>query len=339
MAEDTNRRGFLNKTLLGAVGAGAVLGSEENRMLAAMADQKPAATPPKPDIPTTPLPCGKIGKLTISRLILGGNLIGGWAHSRDLIYVSKLFKAYNTKAKIFETIELSQACGINAVQLDPRDATEVIEYNRTHSTPIQMLMCYSPNVDPVKTRDEIKRLVDQGVAALHCHGGVADQFVMKGQIDVIAKAVEMVKAEGLPAGVSSHSLETPLACEKNNIGADYYMKTFHLDRYWSATPEAGREEWCWYKPMSGDHAKYFDNMFCLDPEKTAAFMETVKKPWIAFKIMAAGAIHPHVAFAHAFRGGADFVLAGMFDFQVEADVRLTIEALAKTKKRKRAWCA
>ena len=55
------------------------------------------------------MPCGKIGNVTISRLFIGGNLIGGWAHSRDLIYVSKLFKAYNTEAKIFETLELRRA--------------------------------------------------------------------------------------------------------------------------------------------------------------------------------------------------------------------------------------
>lgn len=33
------------------------------------------------------LPMGKIGDLEVSRLFMGGNLIGGWAHARDLIYV------------------------------------------------------------------------------------------------------------------------------------------------------------------------------------------------------------------------------------------------------------
>ena len=39
-------------------------------------------------------------------------------------------------------------------------------------------------------------------------------------------------------------------------------------------------------------------------------LETVEKPWVAFKVMAAGAIHPRVGFHYAFRGGADFVIAG-----------------------------
>ncbi len=41
------------------------------------------------------IPKGKIGDLELSRMIAGGNLMGGWAHSRDLMYVNKLVKAYH----------------------------------------------------------------------------------------------------------------------------------------------------------------------------------------------------------------------------------------------------
>ena len=74
---------------------------------------KPKTPPPQ----TAKMPTGKIGNLDISRLIIGGNLIGGWAHSRDLIYVSKLFKAYNTQEKIFETLALAEQHGINTILL------------------------------------------------------------------------------------------------------------------------------------------------------------------------------------------------------------------------------
>ena len=59
-------------------------------------------------------------------------------------------------------------------------------------------------------------------------------------------------------------------------------------------------------------------------------MATIKKPWVAFKVMAAGAIHPNVAFPNAYRNGADFIVAGMFDFQVEQDVKIAIEGLHKS---------
>ena len=54
--------------------------------------------------PETEMPCGTIGKVKISRLLLGGNLIGGWMHSRDLAYVGSLFRAYVTEEKIQDVV-------------------------------------------------------------------------------------------------------------------------------------------------------------------------------------------------------------------------------------------
>ena len=60
-------------------------------------------------------------------------------------------------------------------------------------------------------------------------------------------------------------------------------------------------------------------------------MKTVAKPWVAFKVMAAGAIPAQVGINHAFQHGADFVIAGMFDFQLAADVEIVVKALKRTK--------
>ena len=111
---------------------------EEKTLLAAMQDGAAQAGPsatskPKTDIPPGSLPCGKIGNVSLSRLLIGGNLIGGWAHSRDLMYASKLFTSYNTEAKVFETLELAQACGINTIQLDPACWGAVTKYNQSRS--------------------------------------------------------------------------------------------------------------------------------------------------------------------------------------------------------------
>jgi len=48
-------------------------------------------------------------------------------------------------------------------------------------------------------------------------------------------------------------------------------------------------------------------------------------------------IDARVAFSYAYRHGADFIIAGMFDFQVEADVKLAVETLPKVSDRKRPW--
>ena len=61
------------------------------------------------------MPTGKMGNQEFSRLIMGGNLIGGWSHSRDLPYVSTLMRRYNSPSKIRETLELGESHGITAI--------------------------------------------------------------------------------------------------------------------------------------------------------------------------------------------------------------------------------
>ena len=75
----------------------------------------------------------------------------------------------------------------------------------------------------------------------------------------------------------------------------------------------------------------------ITPRKRRSSWKKSISPWVAFKVMAAGAIPPRTAFLHAYRHGADFVLAGMFDFQIEADVKIAIESLKQVKNRKRPW--
>ena len=68
-------------------------------------------------------------------------------------------------------------------------------------------------------------------------------------------------------------------------------------------------------------------------------MAGVQKPWIAFKVMAAGAIPPEKGFRFAYQGGADFICAGMFDFQLKEDAKLAKQILAENLARTRPWMA
>lgn len=344
MARKTDRRCFLARGILGAAGMAAAHTSVEEDILASAIDAGTAnaneSQPVQTRVSADSLPAGNIGNVSMSRLMLGGNLIGGWAHSRDLMYASKLFQEYNTEAKIFETLELAQACGIDTIQIDPRSWDPILKYNKNRTNKIQTMVCVPLKSDKAAMKEEIERELDRGATLLYSHGGTTDSFMMRGgDMDVIAQMIELIKATGVPAGVGGHSLNMPKACEAHGVDADYYVKTFHIDRYWSATPEEHREEYDWMKRNPSDHDANNDSMWCNDPEETAAFMETVEKPWVAFKVMAAGAIPPRIAFRAAYRNGADFIIAGMFDFQVETDVKIALDALPKARDRKRPWRA
>jgi len=68
-------------------------------------------------------------------------------------------------------------------------------------------------------------------------------------------------------------------------------------------------------------------------------MSDLEEPWIAFKILAAGAIHPEVGFKYAFESGADFICVGMYDFQVVEDANIALDVLAGDLNRTRPWRA
>jgi hypothetical protein len=336
MSEKTDRRAFLNKACLGAAGLGAACGWEDQMLVAALQEGAESA-PPEAESDQT-LPTGRIGSVKMSRMLIGGNLIGGWAHARDLIYVSRLFREYNTEAKVFQTLELAERSGIDTIQIDP-SCCDVVEKYRQRGGKLQTMICMRPDADESAMRDQIKRLIDWGTTLLYTHGEGADRLTMAGRMDVLARAIELIKEQGVPAGIGSHSLETPMACEREGVGAEYYVKTFHLDRYWSATPKEHREDWCWYKGRSDDRLGYHDNMWCLDADQTAEFFAGVNKPWVAFKVLAAGALPPHVGILSAYRAGADFTIVGMFDFQVAQNVSIARDAVRRCQTRPRPWYA
>lgn len=328
-----NRRSFLS-TSLAAAGAGAVAGGTPDALLAAPqgAEQSPAK-PAEPE--AGPMPCGKIGNVSISRLLLGGNLISGYMHARDLKYVEPLFRAYVTEQKILETLRVAEEHGINTVF--ETGAPFVERYNREYNGHMQFIPHIRPEIDGDwrKFEDDVKHKIDTGAVAVYVWGVAGDKLVEAGAVDRLAKAVEFAKTLNVPVGVGGHSLMVPMACEKHGIPCDFYVKTLHSDQYPSATPKPLRKEFIWLNGGEG----WYDNMWCINPEETVEFMQSVTKPWLAFKVLAAGAFHPRQGFPHAFKSGADFIAVGMFDFQIRENSELVARLVRREANRPRPWRA
>ncbi len=265
------------------------------------------------------VPGARIGNLTISRMIMGGNLIGGWAHARDLIYASKLVKTYHTKDKIFETMLLAEKCGINTILTNPVLSGVIRDYWERKIGKIQFISDCSYRGDLFKG---IQVSVDNGAHSCYVQGGIADALVREGKIDQIARALEVIREKGIPAGIGAHELETVKACVDHGLVPDYWVKTLHHIDYWSAKPQ-----------------EQHDNIWCTDPEATIAYMKELKQPWIAYKVLAAGAIQPEIGFKYAFENGADFICVGMYDFQIVDDVNIAHSLLSETLVRQRPWMA
>ncbi len=272
---------------------------------------------------------GKLGNQEFSRLFMGGNLIGGWSHSRDLPYVSTLMRRYNSPTKIRETLELGESNGITAINtwvMD--DNAQLFEHWKAGG---KMKWFAQARLDGGGGHSQFQRALDEGATGVHITGDAAEALLKSGEFDKVAATVQLIKSQKRLAGVAAHDLRVMVECEKLKVDADFYQKTLHTHDYFTA-PRANETG------ALGDH----DNSWCDDPQAVVNFMATVKKPWIAFKVLAAGAIPPRAAFPYAFNSGADFILVGMFDWQVAENVKLArhvVEIVAgPNSKRTRAWC-
>lgn len=318
MGMKSDRRGFLKTTLAASAGA-ALVGSYEERALLAYATERDAGRP-APVEAKAGVPMAKFGDVVISRLICGGNLVSGYAHSRDLIYVSDLLRHYFTDEKIIETLRLCEENGINTamLKLDDNTLRVVGKYWHEAKGGIQWI---AQIVDPNALKEDVQKAADAGAIGVFTTGQMGDSLVRQNRVDLIAATVECAKDRGLLAGVSCHELAAIRACEAAKAGADFYMKTFNSKNYWSASGKGK----C-------------DNVFNDEPpQETIATMQNLDKPWVAFKVLGAGAVPPKEGFDYAFRNGADFVCVGMFDFQVAEDAALAREAIAQTQDRRRPW--
>ena len=188
MQPEMTRRSFVKETVLSSAGLALALNSR--------GEDQPKPTSPPPAAPGA-LPKGKIGKLEVSRLILGGNLLTHYTHSRDLKYVYSLAAHYNTDEKILETLAKAEAAGINTVSMhNPEHPISLLRrYRKERGGKIQWILCATAPVEPdmVKYRQHVEDLVKDGCEAFYLWGVHADSLVAQGKFDLVAQAVELAK--------------------------------------------------------------------------------------------------------------------------------------------------
>jgi len=323
MLRQISRRGFVKSSILASAAVPLALRAEPDPTTK---PATPAQAEPGPN--PAAMPMGNIGNQPFSRLMMGGNLIGGWSHSRELGYVSTLMRRYNTDAKIRETLELGEANGITAINTwVMQDNSAIFAHWKCGG---KLKWVAQVRLDAEGGYSQIQKAVDEGAAGIHLTGDAAESLLAQGAFDKVGETVKLIQSKKRLAGVGAHDLRVIVECEKAKLDVDFYQKTFHSHDYFTA-PRPGE------KDAVGPH----DNSWCSDPQAVVDFMAGVKKPWIAFKVLAAGAIPPRAAFPYAFNSGADFILVGMFDWQVEEDAKLARRVVEAAKgpssKRTRPW--
>ena len=231
MTHQANRREFMKGALLSP--AVLALAAQARAAIGAAAGA---------DAAVRALPRGKIGELSVSRLLLGGNLLTHFTHSRDLMYVYKLAEHYNTEAKILETLALAEQNGINTlvVHTVPAILETLRKYRYDLGGKMQWIICPTAPVEPglEAYRKQVEELMDMECDAIYLWGVHADRLTGDQRVDLLAEAVALPKEYGVPSGLGAHDLNVVVEAEARGADPDFYIKTFHHHDY----PTAPRPE-------------------------------------------------------------------------------------------------
>lgn len=259
----------------------------------------------------------RIGEREVSRFILGSNPFSGFSHqSPDM---DMLMKRYYTVAKIKETLREAESLGINTwiARTDYHIMRLFLEY-RDEGGKIQWFAQTCPEVGDHETC--INRAASMGAVACHIHGGVMDFLLAQKRLDEIPRAVDVIRQKGMLAGIAGHTPEV-FQWAKDHLDVDYYMCS-----YYNPTP----------RDKNAEHVSEMTEWY-LEEDRTAmiTLIQTLPRPVIHYKVMAAGRNQPAEALAHVAKSmrAGDAVCVGVFTqdapHMLSQDVRLLEKSLGQ----------
>ena len=255
----------------------------------------------------------KIGKVEVSRFLLGSNPFSGFSHQG--IERSDEMRHYYTVARIKETLFEAQRLGITGLvaRADFHVMRTLLEY-RDEGGSLQWLAQTCPGVGPSEMC--VRRAVDAGAKACHVHGGVMDHLVAQGETDEAKRAVELMRESGLQAGIAGHNTKVFEWAEKN-LDVDYYVCCYYNPSRRDERPEH----------VHGAKEKFREE----DRAAMTDLVQTLSKPVIHYKILAAGRNDPKEAFRFAcskMRPG-DMVCVGVFTRDKPGMLREDVEVFER----------
>ena len=263
------------------------------------------------------LPVTRIGDLSVTRLVVGGNPISGFSHGgakRDREMLD-YFTTENAKA----LLRRCEAGGINTAFLRAdKHVMRLIREYRNEGGKIQWVAQTAPEMDPFRCIDQAKAF---GADAVYIHGGQIDQSFEKEDVESSKKQLDYVRKLGLPVGCASHVPANVRRIEEMRWAPDFYMIClYNIPGYRG-------------KLSPTDDEKFVES----DRAKALALFQGIKVPCFAYKILAAGRRDVRQSFEEVFRAikPIDGVNVGMYPPAktriVEEDVALVNEFAGLSK--------
>src|SRR6266568_6940841 len=204
----TTRRQFLQQAAVLAAGAA---------VLSEFSPNAPAATSAAG---APPLPTIKLGSHEVTRLILGGNPIYGYAHFNKILSQSQT--AWHTPERVVELVQHAEASGINTWQnsFAERTLSDLDRY-RAAGGKMHWLCLGKPDWD--ERPELIQAAAKHNPIGIAPHGALAERLYRQNKQDVLRDLLKRIRDQGVLVGLSAHNPALIELCEDKGWDVDYYM--------------------------------------------------------------------------------------------------------------------
>jgi len=258
----TTRRRFLQRTVGLAAGA-AVLTELPQGGQAASASAESL------------LPTIKLGPHEVTRLIIGGNPIYGYSHFNRILSQSQT--AWHTPERVVELLQQAEARGLNTWQNSYAERTlSDLDRYRAAGGKMHWLCLGKPDWDKnPHLIDDAARRKPIGIAP---HGALGERLHREKKFNVLSDLLKRIRDQGVLVGLSAHNPALVELSEEKGWDVDYYMCCLY---YLTRT----REE---FERLLGSELPLGEIYLPGDPPRMFKVMRAVKKPCLAYKVLAAG---------------------------------------------------
>ena len=227
----------------------------------------------------------------VPRFALGGDLIAGHSHARDLIWTDEFMRRYHSGGTLERTARYAVFCGLNAAFVEPSAIAPMCAAAKAVGGEIAFFANCASAADAAQAKAA-------GARGAYTRPETTDALAAKGDVAALKALVDALRATGLSVGIGAERAETVTFAAANGLKPDFWVVAFHSLDYPAATlPPGSNARWC------------------DDPEKTAATMKARPEPWVAIRGLAGGAIDPVKAYRFARAHGAAVVAIDLLDYR------------------------
>lgn len=272
------------------------------------------------------LPTIRLGPHEVTRLIIGGNPIYGYSHFNK--HFDAHMRAWHTPERVMELLKRCESAGLNTFQNSyaERTLSDVDRY-RAEGGSMHWLCLGKPDWD--RHPEHIDAAAEHKPIGIAPHGALAERLHRAGKHDVLTGLLKRIRDRGVLVGLSAHDPRLIETAEEKGWDVDYYMcSLYYLTRPKDET-----------RAILGADLPLGEIYLLTDPPRMFESIRSVKKPCLAYKLLAAGRRVGNPAevrrcFEEAFSQikPSDAAIVGMyqqFDDQVGEDATLVREVAAR----------